>query len=57
MVHFSQKSVKMAANGESLKCKPPFAEFGDSPVIAELPLATAIPAKTGDVEVREVNWS
>ena len=52
MVHFSQKSVKMAANGGSLKCKPPFAEFGDSHVIAELPLVTAIPAETGDVEVR-----
>ena len=42
----------MAANGESLKCKPPFAEFGDSTVIAELPLVTAIPTETGDVEVR-----
>ena len=52
MVYLSQKSVKMAANGESLKCKPPFAEFGDSPVIAELPLVTAIPTETGDVEVR-----
>ena len=52
MVYFSQKSVKMAANGESLKCKPPFAEFGDSPVIAELPLVTAIPTETGDVEDR-----
>ena len=52
MVYLSQKSVKMAANGGSLKCKPPFAEFGDSPVIAELPLVTAIPTETGDVEVR-----
>ena len=42
----------MAANGESLKCKPPFAEFGDSPVITELPLVTAILTETGDVEVR-----
>ena len=46
------QSGKMAANGESLKCKPPFAEFGDSPVIAELPLVTAIPTEIGDVEVR-----
>ena len=52
MVHFSQKSVKMAANGESLKFKLPFAEFDGSPVIAELPLVTAIPTETGDVEVR-----
>ena len=35
-----------------MKYGSPDRRIADSPVIAELPLVTAIPAETGDVEVR-----
>ena len=52
MVYFRPIFIKIWPNGGRLKYGSPDRRIADSPVIAELPLVTAIPTETGDVEVR-----